>query len=163
MSNSNISRLSSSWAAFRHPTTTQVTAGCPSGNCDVALCAQAIERSVGGVDGFVVVVVGVMDVQDVDAVEAQPSQAFLEGPHDAVVTEVEHGVDGRRAAPGLAGFGQRVRTKKPADLAGEVEFVAGLLPEHLSPSHLGQPMSVERRGVEEADGRVPGTLDDGHA
>src|SRR5260370_31195610 len=103
-----------------------------------------------------------MDVQDVDAVEAQPSQAFLEGRDDAVVTEVEHGVDGRRAAPGLAGFGQRVRTKKPADLTCEGEFVAGLLPEHLAQSQFSQPMAVERRGVEEADARVPGTLDDGH-
>src|SRR5260370_32319326 len=98
-----------------------------------------------------------MDVQDVDAVEAQPSQAFLEGPHDAVVTAVEHGVDGRRAAPGLAGFGQRFRTKKPADLTCEGEFVAGLLPQPLAQSQFTQPMAVQRPGVEAADSRVTRT------
>ncbi len=150
---SGSSSLSATWSSLVH-------AGAHSS--DGAVGAQAIERSICVSQGVVVVVVGVVDVEDVDAVEAQPSQALMERPHDPVVAEIEHRVDRRRAAPGLAGLGQRVRAEESANLARKREFVARLLRENLAHSRLGEPVPVQGRGVEEADAGVPSALDDSH-
>src|SRR5258705_10111578 len=96
-----------------------------------------VQRFVRPVQGLCVVSVRVMDVQDVDAFELQPLEALFDRAHDAVVGEVEHRVDRRRAAERLAWLWWRVRAKQAPDLARKDELITWLATKRFSKAQLG--------------------------
>ena len=102
-------------------------------------------------------------MKDVDALEAEPLEAFLDRAHDPVVAEVEHRVDRWSASEGLAWLGRDVCAQESPDLRGEGEVVARFVLERFSDPDLCKAMPVQGRGVEGADARIPGPLDDGYA
>ena len=110
---------------------------------------QALERTVRAVDRLGVVVVRIVDENDVDAVEAQPVEALLEGTQRALVAEVEH----RERRGTREGSLRRPGRQEPPHLRREHELVGRDL--------LGEPGSVERRGVEQLQACVESTADDG--
>ena len=105
--------------------------------------------------------VRVVDVQDVDAVDAKAFEAFFEGAHDAVVAEVEDGLEGRRivedalvvvlACDGL---------EDAPDFGGQDIIVARDVFEGQAQSGLALARPVERRGVEQVKAQCEGAVDD---
>ena len=113
------------------------------------------------VDGRPPVVVGVVEVHDVDTFDAQPLQALVERPPDAVAAEVPHRPVVRHAMEdGRAGeLLGRGRAQEPTDLGRQHVAVARVLSEDGPQSPLRLAVAVLRGRVEVADASLPGVLD----
>ena len=104
-------------------------------------------------------IVRVVDVKDVDALDAQPRNALLDRTHDAVVREVKDGIERGRIGKRLA-LWRSARAEKAADLGREHELIARLGPQDGAETLLREAVSILRRGIEKANARRPGGLDD---
>jgi len=89
-----------------------------------------------------------------------PSQALLDRTHHAVVGKIEDGIHRRHAVVGLARIGRRSGPKQAPDLRCQDELISRLRAQHRAEALLGEPVSVQRRGVEESHARLPRRLDD---
>ena len=118
-----------------------------------------VQRLVGAVKRFIEMVVRVVDVKDVDLVDAEPRHALVDGAHDAVVGEVEDGIERWRFRKGVA-LRRPAGPEQLAHLGREDILVARLAAQNRAKTLLRKSVSVLRGGVEETDSRRPRGLDD---
>jgi hypothetical protein len=114
------------------------------------------------------VLVGVVDVEHVDPVEPEPLQALLDTAENAVVGEVEDGIDRRRGWPSLEAAGElapirrHVRPQQSPELRREHDLVPRNAQERDPDAALCQAVAVERGRVEQAQGAIMGASQGRH-
>ena len=128
---------------------------------DDALPAQLLERRVGAIEDLASMLVGVVEIDDVNGVHAEPLEALLQRPQDAVATEVPDAPMGcRPSKPSSSSSptGLNGSSRRPT-FVDTTYSLRGRLCEGRAEATLGEPEPVVGRGVEVADPVVPGGID----